>query len=97
MFKSKQSHYFIACNLVKWRWCFNMDDFITTHLYGKEVDVYCGGPDWFKGKVVGASNNILTLESKKGVYTHITTDKIIALWLKDQPWPKPEVPMPIPQ
>ncbi|MFZ7137304.1 MAG: MM0924 family protein [archaeon] len=61
-----------------------MDEFFHTHLWGKEVDVCCGGPDCFKGKVVSAANNILILESKRGVYTHVTVDRILALWLKDQ-------------
>lgn len=58
-------------------------EFITTHLWGQEVDVYCGGPDWFKGKVIGVANNILTLETKKGVYTHLAVDRIMAMWLKE--------------
>ncbi len=74
-----------------------MEEFITTHLYGKEVDVYCGGSDWFKGKVIGAGNDILTIESKKGVFTHVPVDKIVAIWLKDQPWPAPKIPMPLPR
>jgi hypothetical protein len=74
-----------------------MDEFLTTHLWGKEVDVYCGGSDWFKGKVAGVANKILTLESKKEVYTHISTDRIIAVWLKNQPWPEPKIKMPLPQ
>ena len=73
-----------------------MDEFVNTHLWGKEVDVCCGAPDWFKGKVISSANNILTLESKKGVYTHVTVDRILALWLKNQPWPKPKVLIPIP-
>ncbi|MDG6222222.1 MAG: hypothetical protein QCH99_03065 [Candidatus Bathyarchaeota archaeon] len=51
-----------------------IDEFINTHLWGKDVDVYCGGPDGFKGKVISAVNKILTLETKK-VYTHVTVDK----------------------
>jgi len=60
-----------------------MENFITGHLLCKEVDVYCGGEDKFKGKVVGCADGVLTLETRPGVYTHIAIQKIVAIWAKD--------------
>jgi hypothetical protein len=57
-----------------------MENFITGHLLGEEVDVYCGGTDKFRGKVVGCADGVLTLETGPGVYTHIAIQKIIAIW-----------------
>lgn len=59
---------------------------MSEHLIGHEVDVYCGWTDKFAGKVVACADGVLTLETNKGVYTHISIDKIVALWKKDQPW-----------
>ncbi|AKB76957.1 hypothetical protein MSHOH_0474 [Methanosarcina horonobensis HB-1 = JCM 15518] len=56
-----------------------MQSFIVEHLLGEVVDVYCGGPDVFNGKVEACADDVLTLENK-GKYTHITIDKIIAIW-----------------
>ena len=56
-----------------------MQSFIVEHHLGEVVDVYCGGPDVFNGKVEACADNVLTLENK-GKYTHIAIDKIIALW-----------------
>jgi hypothetical protein len=49
------------------------------HHLGEVVDVYCGGPDVFNGKVEACADNVLTLEKNKK-YTHIAIDKIIAIW-----------------
>jgi len=57
-----------------------MENFITGHLLGKNVDVYCGGSDKFKGTIVACADGVLTLETKKGLYTHIAINKIIAIW-----------------
>jgi hypothetical protein len=59
-----------------------MENFITGHLLCEEVDVYCGGDDKFKGKVVGCADEVLTLETGPGVYTHIAIHKIVAIWAK---------------
>jgi hypothetical protein len=59
-----------------------MENFITGHLLCQDVDVYCGGTDKFKGKVVGCADDVLTLETGPGVYTHIAIGKIIAIWAK---------------
>jgi hypothetical protein len=56
-----------------------MQSFIIEHLLGEFIDVYCGGPDVFNGKVETCANNVLTLE-QNGKYTHIAIDKIIAIW-----------------
>jgi hypothetical protein len=56
-----------------------MQPFIVEHLLGETVDVYCGGPDVFKGKVEACADNVLTLEQNKR-FTHIAIDKIIAIW-----------------
>lgn len=59
-----------------------MENFITGHLIGQQVDIYCGGNDKFSGKIEGCADDVLTLESKPGVYTHIAIGKIIAIWRK---------------
>jgi len=56
-----------------------MQSFIVEHHLGEVVDVYCGGPDVFNGKVEACADNVLTLEKNKK-YTHIAIDKIIAIW-----------------
>lgn len=65
-----------------------MEKFISEHLIGKEVDVYCGCQDRFVGIVKACADGVLTLETEKGVYTHIAVSKIVAMWLKHQPWPE---------
>jgi len=67
-----------------------MENFITGHLLGKNVDVYCGGDDKFKGTVVACADGVLTLETKKGLYTHIAIAKIVAIWAE-----KPDVEKPV--
>lgn len=57
--------------------------FIVEHYLNEAVDVYCGGPDVFKGTVEACADNVLTLNNE-GKYTHIAIDKIIALWPVDQ-------------
>jgi len=57
-----------------------MQPFIVEHLLGEVVDVYCGGPDVFNGRVKACADNVVTLE-QDGRYTHIAIDKIIAIWL----------------
>ncbi|AKB30045.1 hypothetical protein MSSAC_3719 [Methanosarcina siciliae C2J] len=56
-----------------------MQPFIVEHYLDEVIDVYCGGPDIFSGKVKACADNVLTLE-KEGKYTHIAIDKIIAIW-----------------
>jgi hypothetical protein len=56
-----------------------IQSFIVEHYLNENVDVYCGGPDIFKGKVEACADNVLTLNNE-GKYTHIAIDKIIALW-----------------
>jgi hypothetical protein len=56
-----------------------MQPFIVEHLLGENVDVYCGGPDIFRGRVKACADNVLTLEQGEK-YTHIAIDKIIAIW-----------------
>jgi hypothetical protein len=56
-----------------------MQSFIVEHLLGEVVDVYCGGPDVFNGKVTACADNVLTLD-QNGKHTHIAIDKIIAIW-----------------
>lgn len=53
--------------------------FIVEHYLDKAIDVYCGGPDVFKGTVEACADNVLTLK-KDEKFTHIAIDKIIALW-----------------
>ena len=58
-----------------------MDAFIVGHYINKMVDVYCGEPDKFEGVVEGCSDGVLTLK-KDDAYTHIATNKIVAIWEK---------------
>ena len=56
-----------------------MQSFIVEHYLKKVVDVYCGGPDIFKGTIEACADNVLTLK-KDGKLTHIAIDKVIAIW-----------------
>jgi hypothetical protein len=56
-----------------------MQPFIVEHLLGENVDVYCGGPDIFRGRVKACADNVLTLE-QDDKYTHIAIGKVIAIW-----------------
>jgi len=56
-----------------------MQSFIVEHYLNKAVDVYCGGPDVFKGTIEACADNVLTLNNE-GKFTHVAIDKIIALW-----------------
>ena len=56
-----------------------MQSFIVEHYLNKAVDVYCGGPDIFRGTVEACADNVLTLNNE-GRFTHLAIDKIIALW-----------------
>jgi hypothetical protein len=56
-----------------------MQSFIVEHYFNKDVDVYCGGPDVFRGNIEACADNVLTLKNE-GKLTHIAIDKIIALW-----------------
>lgn len=58
-----------------------MQSFIVEHFLEKEVDVYCGGPDTFDGKVEAVADDVLTL-LKDDHYTHVSIHNIIAIWLK---------------
>ena len=62
-----------------------MDKFISEHLINAEVDIYCGWTDKFTGKIIACADGVVTLETGKGVYTHIAVDKIVAFWRKVQP------------
>ena len=56
-----------------------MQSFIVEHYLKKDVDVYCGGSDVFRGTVEACADNVLTLNNE-GKYTHLAIDKIIAIW-----------------
>ena len=56
-----------------------MQSFIVEHYLHKAVDVYCGGPDVFRGTVEACADNVLTLNNE-GKFTHVAIDKIIAIW-----------------
>lgn len=58
-----------------------MQSFIVEHYLQKDVDVYCGGPDTFQGTVEACADGVLTLK-KETRFTHISIDKIIAIWAK---------------
>lgn len=59
-----------------------MQSFIMENHMGEVIDVYCGGPDIFSGKVETCVDNVLTIE-QDGKYTYIAIDKIIAFWRAD--------------
>jgi len=61
-----------------------MQSFIVEHLRGEVVDVYCGGPDVFSGRIESCADNVLTLEQNEK-YTYIAIDKIIAIWRTQYP------------
>lgn len=58
-----------------------MQSFIVEHYLNSDIDVYCGGPDIFRGVVKACADNVLTLDNE-GKLTHIAIDKIVALWAR---------------
>jgi len=70
--------------LEKYLRCKEMQSFIVKNLRGEVVDVYCGGPDVFSGRVESCEDNVLCLE-QNGKYTYIAMDKIIAVWRAQAP------------
>ncbi len=56
-----------------------MGKFISEHYINKEVDVYCGPPSNFSGKVIACADDVLTLK-KDDCLTHIFITHIIAIW-----------------
>ncbi len=59
-----------------------MENFITGHLIGQNVDVYCGGSDKFFGTIVGSADEVLTLKTEKNIFTFIAINKIVAIWAR---------------
>ncbi len=59
-----------------------MENFITGHLLGQNVDVYCGGSDKFMGNVIGSADEVLTLKTEKSIFTYIAISKIVAIWAR---------------
>jgi hypothetical protein len=60
-----------------------LSKFISEHLINEIVDVYCGPPSNFSGKVIACADDVLTLETEnegKKVLTFIAIDKVIAIW-----------------
>lgn len=58
--------------------------FISEHLIDKEVDVYCGPPSNFSGKVIACADDVLTLENPEKTLTFISIPHVIAIWRKKQ-------------
>lgn len=58
-----------------------MDKFISEHMYKKEIEVYCGGSDIYRGKVIACADKVLTLQAE-GKLTFINIKKIVSLWEK---------------
>lgn len=58
-----------------------IQSFIVERCLNKAIDVYCGGPEIFRGTVEACDDNILTLNNE-GKLTYVVTDKIIALWIQ---------------
>ena len=56
-----------------------MDKFISEHLYNKEIEVYCGGNDIYRGAVIACADNVLTLQSESKL-TFLNIKKIISIW-----------------
>jgi len=60
-----------------------LSKFISEHYIDENVDVYCGPPSNFSGKIIACADDVLTLETEdegKKSLTHIAIDKIIAIW-----------------
>ncbi|MCS3923324.1 MM0924 family protein [Methanosalsum natronophilum] len=60
-----------------------MQSFIVEHYLYKDVDIYAGGPDVFRGKIEACADGVVTLKTEEDKLTHIAIDKIIAVWAKD--------------
>lgn len=55
-----------------------MTEFLTTAFKGKEVDLYCGGKDWFYGHVKDCADGVVTLVAGENS-VHISTDRILSV------------------
>ncbi|MBD3254963.1 MAG: hypothetical protein GF383_07705 [Candidatus Lokiarchaeota archaeon] len=59
--------------------------FISEHFINEVVDVYCGPPSNFSGKVLYCADDVLTLENEidnQKVLSFISIPQIIAIWKK---------------
>jgi hypothetical protein len=54
--------------------------FISEHYINEKVDIYCGPPSNFTGKVIGCADEVLTLESDDKTLIHVFIPHIIAIW-----------------
>ena len=55
-----------------------MAEFLTKAFKDREVDVYCGGTDWFYGRVEDCVNGVVTLIAKEGAI-HVNTERILSV------------------
>jgi hypothetical protein len=62
----------------------DIEQFISANLLRQDVDVYCGGEDKFRGTVAGCGEGVVTLRTGEDVLTHVSTDKIVAIWRRAQ-------------
>jgi len=65
---------------VKWL----ISKFISEHLINEQVDVYCGPPSNFSGKVIACADDVLTLENPEKTLTFISIPHVIAIWKQSE-------------
>jgi hypothetical protein len=58
----------------------DMENFISSNLMERDVDVYCGSSEKFYGRIVGCGEGVLTLMTDPAVLTHVALDKVVAIW-----------------
>lgn len=55
--------------------------FISEHLINNPVDVYCGGPDTFRGTAIACADDVLILKDEEThALTYINAEKVVAIW-----------------
>jgi hypothetical protein len=65
-----------------------MESFIKNNLMNKKVDIYCGGPDYFRGKIVDCTDGVITLEwnIKEIGYEHIIPQTVTKYDVSPSEW-----------
>ncbi len=55
--------------------------FISEHLINNPVEIYCGGPDTFRGTVISCADDVVILkDNETHSLTYMNAEKIVAIW-----------------
>ena len=58
-----------------------MEDFLKK-MIGRKIDAFCGGASSVRGEIVKVENGVMHLKSDAGDICYVATDKIVAVWEK---------------